>query len=38
MVARLTRGARKLRLRIDATWRWAQAIATAWQHIRDAFT
>jgi hypothetical protein len=38
VAARITRGARLLRLRIDATWRWAQAIATAWQHIRDAFT
>ncbi len=38
VAARLTRGARQLRLRIDATWRWAHAIATAWQQIRDAFT
>jgi hypothetical protein len=35
--ARITRGARQLRLRIDATWRWATAIATAWQRIRAAF-
>jgi hypothetical protein len=35
--ARITRGARQLRLRIDATWRWASAIATAWQRIRTAF-
>jgi hypothetical protein len=35
--ARITRGARQLRLRIDATWRWAAAIATAWQRIRTAF-
>ena len=38
VAARITRGARQLRLRIDATWRWAQAIATAWNHIRAAFT
>ncbi len=35
--ARITRGARQLRLRIDATWRWAAQIATAWQRIRTAF-
>jgi hypothetical protein len=35
--ARITRGARQLRLRIDATWRWSSQIATAWQHIRAAF-
>ncbi len=37
VAARITRGARQLRLRIDATWRWASAIATAWQHLRTAF-
>ncbi len=37
VAARITRGARQLRLRIDATWRWAAAIATAWQHLRTAF-
>ena len=37
VAARITRGARQLRLRIDATWRWAQAIATAWTRIRNAF-
>lgn len=37
VAARITRGARQLRLRIDATWRWAGAIATAWQHLRAAF-
>ncbi len=36
--ARITRGARQIRLRIDATWRWANAIATAWTRIRAAFT
>ncbi len=35
VAARITR---QLRLRIDATWRWAQAIATAWRRIRAAFT
>lgn len=37
VAARITRGARQLRLRIDATWRWASAITTAWQRIRTAF-
>jgi hypothetical protein len=37
VAARITRGARRTRLRIDATWRWAAIIATAWQTIRTAF-
>lgn len=37
VAARITRSARQRRLRIDVTWRWAQAIATAWQAIRTAF-
>lgn len=37
VAARITHGARRLRLRIDATWRWAAQIATAWQAIRTAF-
>ena len=37
VAARITRGARRTRLRIDATWRWAALIATAWQRIRTAF-
>jgi hypothetical protein len=37
VAARITRGARQLRLRIDATWQWASQIATAWQHLRTAF-
>ena len=37
VAARITRGARQVRLRIDATWRWAAFIATAWQTIRTAF-
>jgi hypothetical protein len=31
--ARLARGGRKRRLKIQATWPWAQAITTAWQRI-----
>ena len=38
VAARITRGARQLRLRLDATWRWATPIATAWQRIRSAFS
>ena len=38
VAARITRGARQIRLRIDATWRWANAVATAWHAIRAAFT
>ncbi|MGK2868965.1 MAG: IS1380 family transposase, partial [Mycobacterium sp.] len=37
VAARITRGARQLRLRIDDTWRWAAVIATAWNRIRTAF-
>ena len=37
VAARITRSARQTRLRIDATWRWATAIATAWTRIRAAF-
>ena len=37
VAARLTRSARQTRLRIDATWRWATAIATAWRRLRAAF-
>ena len=37
VAARITRSARQRRLRIDATWRWASQIATAWHHIRSAF-
>lgn len=37
VAARVTRGARRLRLRLDATWRWAAHIVTAWQAIRTAF-
>jgi hypothetical protein len=38
VAARITRGARQIRLRIDSTWQWGQAIATAWRKIRAAFT
>ena len=37
VAARITRGARQLRLRLDSTWRWASAITAAWQAIRSAF-
>ncbi|MGH8895193.1 MAG: IS1380 family transposase [Actinomycetes bacterium] len=37
VAARITRGARQTRLRIDTTWRWAEAIATGWQRLRTAF-
>ena len=36
--ARLTRGARIIRLRLDETWRWAAAISAGWDRIRVAFT
>jgi hypothetical protein len=32
--ARLTRGARRRRLRISATWPWATAITTAWTRLQ----
>jgi len=38
VAARITRGARQIRLRIDATWRWATAISQGWQRLRAAFT
>jgi hypothetical protein len=38
VAARVTRGARQIRLRIDATWRWATAISQAWLRLREAFT
>ncbi len=37
VAARITRSARKTRLRIDAAWRWAAAIATAYTRLRAAF-
>ncbi|MFH5824502.1 IS1380 family transposase [Georgenia sp. AZ-5] len=37
VAARITKAARQTRLRIDATWRWATAIATGWSRIRTAF-
>lgn len=37
IAARVCRGARQLRLRIDATWRWASAITAAWHRISTAF-
>jgi hypothetical protein len=38
VAARITHGARQIRLRIDATWRWATAISEGWQRLRAAFT
>jgi hypothetical protein len=38
VAARITRGARQVRVRIDRTWKYADAIAKAWQTIRAAFT
>ncbi|MDN5670235.1 MAG: IS1380 family transposase [Renibacterium salmoninarum] len=38
VAARITRGARVIRLRIDSSWQWAQQIADAWCRIRCAFT
>lgn len=38
IAARITHGARQIRLRTDVTWCWASAIATAWRRIREVFT
>lgn len=38
VAARLTRAARRLHLRIDATWRWATQIAEGFHRLRVAFT
>jgi hypothetical protein len=38
VAARLTRGARQVRLRIDKTWRWATHIAEGFHRLRAAFT
>ena len=35
--ARITRGARQLRLRLDASWRWAVQIAAGFTRLRAAF-
>lgn len=37
VAARLTRGARRLHLRIDKTWRWAVQIAEGFTRLRAAF-
>ena len=37
VAARITSGARTVQLRIDRSWQWATAIATAWHRIRAAF-
>jgi Transposase DDE domain group 1 len=34
VAARLVRGGRKLRLKIDRTWRWAPALAAAFHRLR----
>lgn len=38
VAARITRGSRQVRLRIDKTWRWATHIAEGFTRIRAAFT
>ncbi len=38
VAARLTRSARQVRLRLDRSWAYAEAIADAWRRIRVAFT
>ena len=38
VAARLSRGARRIKLRIDQTWRWAEQITRGWHLIRAAFT
>jgi hypothetical protein len=38
VAARITRGARQVRVRIDETCRYAGAIAAGWLRIRAAFT
>ena len=38
VAARITRGARQIRLRIDKTWRWAAQIAEGFTRLRAAFT
>jgi hypothetical protein len=38
VAARITRGSRQTRVRIDQTWKHAQAIAAGWLTIRAAFT
>jgi hypothetical protein len=38
IAARITRGSRHIRLRLDQTWAHAHDIAQVWQAIRAAFT
>lgn len=38
VAARITRGSRQVRLRIDKTWRWAVQIAEGFHRLRAAFT
>jgi hypothetical protein len=37
VAARITRGARQSRLRIDSTRRWAAATSQSWHRLRAAF-
>ena len=37
MAARLTRGGRVVRLRLDRTWAWAKQLALAFTRLRAAF-
>jgi hypothetical protein len=38
VAARITRGSRQIRLRLDRTWAYAEEITQAWQRLRTAFT
>ncbi len=38
VAARITRGARQVRVRIGRTWKYDDAIAESWLRIRAAFT
>jgi hypothetical protein len=38
VAARITRGARQTRLRIDKTWRWTAQIAEGFARLRTAFS
>jgi hypothetical protein len=37
IAARITRGGRKVNLRLDQTWAWAKTLATAFERLRAAF-
>jgi hypothetical protein len=38
VAARVTRGSRRVNLRLDQTWAWAKTLAEAFQRLRAAFT